>query len=168
MSEGRPPAQAIVRRGRRSDFAASETGVSFDIEPWDAERRETWFEAFASRGRYQLVVAEEAAEVVGFACTSQWKAKAAYDTTAEATIYLRPGVLGRGIGRALYGALFAGLAGADLRAIVAVVALPNEASLALHRSFDFVSVGVFPEVGHKFGRYHDVEWFRRPWSGPAL
>jgi phosphinothricin acetyltransferase len=106
-----------------------------------------------------------ASAVVGFAYTGSWRAKAAYDTTAESTIYLRAEVAGRGIGRALYRALFAALEGADLHAVVAGITLPNPASIVLHRGFGFVSVGVFREVGRKFGRFHDVEWFRR--SGPA-
>ena len=174
MSASHPPDGVTYRVAERSDLAAingiynhyvRETAITFDIEPRSERRREEWFETFAPDGPYQLLVANTAKDVAGFAYTSSWRAKAAYDTTAESTIYLAPEAVGRGIGRALYGALFARLAGADLHAIVAGITLPNAPSIALHRSHGFVSSGVFQEVGRKFDRYHDVEWFRRP--GPA-
>lgn len=40
---------------------------------------------------------------------------------------------------------------------VAVVALPNPASRALHRACGFTPAGVLHEVGHKFGRWIDTE-----------
>jgi len=38
--------------------------------------------------------------------------------------------------------------------------LPNPASIALHRRFGFTDVGVFREVGRKFGKYWDVLWMQ--------
>ena len=45
---------------------------------------------------------------------------------------------------------------------VAVVALPNPASVALHRSVGFVEVGTMHEVGFKLGRWVDTLWLERP------
>jgi L-amino acid N-acyltransferase YncA len=44
---------------------------------------------------------------------------------------------------------------------VAGIALPNPASLALHEAIGFVPVGVFAEVGRKFGVWRDVSWWQR-------
>jgi phosphinothricin acetyltransferase len=44
---------------------------------------------------------------------------------------------------------------------LAVVALPNDASEALHRALGFERVGVLREVGHKFGRHVDTAWWQR-------
>jgi phosphinothricin acetyltransferase len=41
------------------------------------------------------------------------------------------------------------------------ITLPNEASIALHRSAGFAPVGVFKSVGRKFDQWHDVAWFQR-------
>ena len=159
-----------IRPGERRDLAAinaiynhyiRETAITFDLEPWAMARREAWFATFARAGRHQLFVADDAGAVVGFAYSQPFRDKAAYDTTVETTIYLAPGHLGRGVGSALYRALFEALDGEDVRLCVAGVTLPNDASIALHRRFGFASVGVFREVGRKFGRYHDVEWFQR-------
>lgn len=42
------------------------------------------------------------------------------------------------------------------------ITLPNPASVALHRALGFQPIGVFPAVGRKFGRWHDVAWWHRP------
>jgi phosphinothricin acetyltransferase len=68
---------------------------------------------------------------------------------------------GNGIGSMLYGELFRLLAGEDVHRAVAGIAQPNEVSVALHGRFGFELVGRFTEVGRKFGRYWDVDWYER-------
>lgn len=138
------------------------TPVTFDIEPYTVERRAAWFEQFAPSGRHRLLVAEEGSRVVGYASTARFRPKAAYDTTVETSIYCEPDALQKGVGSALYGALFTALDGEDIHRIVGGYTLPNPASEALHARFGFKPVGVFRENGRKFGRYWDVAWVERP------
>jgi len=137
------------------------TPITFDVSPFAPEERRPWFDAHASTGRHRLIVAEEDGRLVGYASTSRWRPKPAYDTTVEATVYCRHDVIGRGIGTLLYGSLFELLAGEDVHQVVAGVALPNDASVALHQRVGFRKVGVFSEVGRKFDRFWDVAWFER-------
>src|SRR5579862_6209130 len=74
------------------------TPVTFDIEPYTVERREGWFNQFGNSGRYRLMVAEESGLILGYAGTTRFRPKAAYDTTAETTIYCAPEAIGKGIG----------------------------------------------------------------------
>src|SRR5262249_40460404 len=99
---------------------------------------------------------------LGYASTSRWRPKAAYETTVESSVYCQPEAVGRGCGTALYTALFEALREEDVQTIVAGVSLPNPASVTLHERFGFRSVGVFHRVGRKFDRYWDVQWFERP------
>jgi phosphinothricin acetyltransferase len=138
------------------------TPVTFDIEPYTVERRVAWFEQFGLCGRYRLLVAEDDPNVAGYAGTTRFRPKAAYDTTVETTIYCAPEAISKGIGGALYSALFDDIAGEDIRSIVAGYVLPNPASVALHGRFGFQPVGVFRENGRKFERYWDVAWVERP------
>jgi len=140
------------------------TPVTFDIEPYTVEKRETWFSQFAATGRYRLLVAEENGAVVGYAGTTRFRPKAAYETTVETTIYCDSRAIGKGIGSQLYGALFDAIRPEDIRRIVAGYTLPNPASAALHQRFGFQRVGVFTENGRKFGRFWDVAWNERPLS----
>jgi len=137
------------------------TPVTFDIEPYTVERRAEWFNQFGASGRYRLLVAEENGSILGYACTTRFRPKAAYETTVEMSIYIAPEAAGKRIGSRLYAALFESLAGEDIRMFVAGYTLPNAASAALHERFGFKRVGVFTEVGRKFGRYWDVAWNER-------
>jgi len=138
------------------------TPVTFDLEPYTVERRVAWFEQFALQGRYRLLVAEEDGLVIGYAGTTRFRVKPAYDTTVETTIYCSHEAVGRGVGRLLYGALFEALADENINRIVGGYTLPNPASARLHEHFGFKPVGIFSEVGFKFGRYWDVQWTERP------
>jgi phosphinothricin acetyltransferase len=138
------------------------TPVTFDLEPYTVERRVAWFEQFGLRGRYRLLVAEEDGTVLGYAGTTRFRVKPAYDTTVETTIYCSPEAVGQNIGSKLYAALFEVLAAENINRIVAGYTLPNPASAKLHEYFGFKPVGVFSQVGFKFGRYWDVQWTERP------
>jgi phosphinothricin acetyltransferase len=138
------------------------TAITFDVIPFQPEERRQWFSDHTSTARHRLIVAEEHGRVLGYASTSRFRPKPAYDTTVEATVYCRAGEDRRGIGTLLYRALFQLIADEDVRQIVAGVTLPNPASLALHARLGFRPVGVFPSVGRKFDRYWDVAWFERP------
>src|ERR1700682_3878354 len=63
------------------------TPVTFDVEPYSVEHRAAWFDQFSQRGRYRLLVADEGHVVVGYAGTTRFRPKAAYETTVETTVY---------------------------------------------------------------------------------
>jgi phosphinothricin acetyltransferase len=160
-----------VRPARRADLPrlteiynhyVIHTPVTFDLEPYTVERRAAWFEQFAPTGRYRLMVAENAGQVEGYAGTTRFRVKPAYDTTVETTVYTNQETVGKGFGRKLYAALFEAIAGENINRIVGGYTLPNPASAKLHEQFGFKNVGVFSEVGFKFGKYWDVQWMERP------
>lgn len=135
--------------------------ATFDITPFTVEERREWFEAFDG-ARKVLLVAVEDERVVGYAASSRLRPKPAYDVSAETTVYVHPHHLGRGWGRRLYTELLHRLEGTGLHRVYAAISLPNEASERLHRDLGYERVGVFSEVGFKFGRYWDIAWYERP------
>ncbi len=138
------------------------TAITFDLRPFAPEERRAWFEEHAPTGRHRLLVAVDGdGACVGYAATSRWRPKAAYDTTVEASVYCRADAVGRGCGSKLYAALFDAIRSEDVHRIVAGVSLPNAASVKLHERFGFTRVGVFREVGRKFDRFWDVAWYER-------
>lgn len=142
------------------------TAVTFDTEPFTADTRRPWFEEHATQGRHRLLVAVDAHdEVCGYASSGRFRAKRAYDPSVECSVYLREGRAGRGLGTALYTALFAALRREDVHRAYGGVALPNPASIALHRKLGFTPIGVYREVGRKFGRWWDVAWYEKAIEG---
>ena len=138
------------------------TPVTFDLRPVTPEERRPWFDDHSTKGRYRILVAEDAdGLVIGCASSSRWRPKAAYDTTVECSVYCHPDHTGKGAGTRLYEALFAALETEDIHRMVAGITTPNPASVALHERFGFQRVGEFTEVGRKFDRYWNVAWFER-------
>ena len=139
------------------------TPITFDVKTYGPQERRAWFDDHQPTGRHRLLVGvDDHGTILGYASSSRWRPKAAYDTTVESSVYCRDDVRGRGVGSTLYASLFAALADQDVHRIVAGVALPNPGSIALHERFGFVQVGVFHQVGRKFGQFWDVAWFERP------
>jgi len=144
------------------------THITFDVRPYQPEQRVAWFGDHCDGRRYRMVVADDpAGGVLGYACTGRFRTKEAYDTTVEISIACHPDAVGRGLGTALYRALFDAIAGQDIHRIVAGIAQPNPASNALHRRFGFQPVGTFTDAGRKFGKFWDVLWMERPLHLPS-
>lgn len=133
--------------------------ATFDLEP---PPRAKWEGLLASpHPGDHFLVAVEGDDVLGFAYSSQFRPKGAYDGTREVTIYLDPDAAGRGLGRILYDDLLARMAAGGVRTALACISLPNDASEGLHRACGFERQGVLREVGRKFDRWIDVVWWQR-------
>jgi phosphinothricin acetyltransferase len=159
-----------VRPGRLDDLPAltaiynhfvQHSHATFDLEPFTVDARREWFEHYAATGPHRLLVAEVAGQVRGWATSGTFRTKPAYARSVETTVYCDPAATGKGLGSALYGELLAVLAGEDVHRAYAGVALPNDASVALHERFGFREAGTFREVGRKFDRWWDVRWYER-------
>ncbi|WP_328682532.1 GNAT family N-acetyltransferase [Streptomyces sp. NBC_00343] len=168
--------EAQVRAGVERDLDAltdiynhyvRETPITFDTVPFTPEERRPWLLSHPEDGPYRLKVAVDGTfqgnsqRILGYATSSPYRAKPAYATSVEVTVYLAPDAGGRGIGTLLYKALFEALADEDVHRAYAGIAQPNEASTRLHERFGFRHIGVHREVGRKFGRYWDVAWYER-------
>ncbi|CDK98726.1 Phosphinothricin N-acetyltransferase [Magnetospirillum gryphiswaldense MSR-1 v2] len=103
------------------------------------------------------LVAEDDGEVLGYTYAGPWRPRSAYRYTVEDSIYVAPFVQGRGIGKALLGALIDRCTELGYRRMIAVIGdSANQGSIGLHRSLGFRQEGVLRGVGLKFGRWVDV------------
>jgi phosphinothricin acetyltransferase len=131
------------------------TAIStFDLEPlgldyWEARLAST------APGDHLLVALADSG-VVGYAYSSSYRPRPAYARTREVSVYLAGEAREQGLGRALYEELLRRLRTDGIHQVLAVIALPNDASEALHRACGFSRVGVLPEVGWKFNRWIDT------------
>lgn len=106
------------------------------------------------------LVLEDEGQLVGYACAVRWKGRAAYRYSVESTIYLADGAGGRGLGVLLYRELLDQLRNRGMHCILAGIALPNTASVALHEKLGFEKVAHMREVGRKFDQWIDVGYWQ--------
>ena len=134
--------------------------VTFEMVELSLENRKTWFTQFSDTGRYQLFVAEEAEEVIGYAASLRFHQRPAYAPSVMSSIYLHPEHTGKGIGEKIYSELIENLKKTeDVHRIYGLVVLPNPGSQRLHEKLGFQIAGLLHEGGYKFGKYHDVRMY---------
>jgi phosphinothricin acetyltransferase len=138
------------------------THSTFNSEPLSVDDRREWFDRFRADGPRRLLVAENDGVVLGCAYSDVYRDHPAFRETIETSIYLSPIARGKGLGTALYRELFASLRDEKLHLAVAGIALPNEASVALHKKVGFTEVGVFKEYARVRDRYYSSIWLQKP------
>jgi phosphinothricin acetyltransferase len=138
------------------------TTTTFNIEVRTPREWRDRFQSHIVDGPYQLLVAVEGDSILGYVETQQFRPKPAYARSVEISVYVSPDALGRGIGALLFEALFSRLdADPRFHRAFSIIALPNDASIALHERFGFVYRGTLTEAGYKFGQYLDVSYYER-------
>ena len=136
----------------------SDSATSFEMvvpDLMEVERR-----IQTDRDRYPWLVFEQDRVVLAYAYASVHRARKAYQWSVEVSVYVHPQAHRRGVGRALYTALFDLLRRQGYANAYAGITLPNPASVGLHESLGFVPVGVFSRIGFKFDQWHDVAWLQ--------
>ena len=171
MSRARRPAPAIRLADPDRDASAvhaiyapsvTHSATSFEREPPGAEAMAERIAQTMERYPW-LVAVEEGPEgpVLGYAYGTTHRARWAYQWSAEVAVYVAGSAHRRGVGRRLYETLLTILAAMGVHGVFGGVTLPNDASVALHRSVGLEEVGIYRGIGCKFGRWHDVQWFQK-------
>lgn len=136
----------------------STTTITFEEDPVSSTEMTQRIADVNNAGLPWLVLTIDG-KVTGYAYATKWRARSAYRHSVESTIYLDHAFAGRGLGRALYGALLDALGKREFHRVIGGIALPNEASVRLHESLGFRKVAHFTEVGKKFERWVDVGYW---------
>lgn len=155
-----------IRAARPDDAAAiseiyapyvRDTVISFETAPPDVNEMRARIAKITPA--LPWLVHEEAGRVTGYAYAGPHRERAAYKWSVDAGIYIAGDGHRKGVGRALYAVLFAALKLQGYHRCYGGITLPNEASVGLHETMGFRPVGVYPEVGFKFGQWRDVGWW---------
>lgn len=109
--------------------------------------------------KYPWLVCEINNDIVGYAYASCFNEREAYDWSVDFSVYINQKYHRMGIGRALYFALIEVLKLQGYNNAYAGVTMQNINSEGFHESFGFRLIGVYENVGYKFGRWHNVEWY---------
>lgn len=108
-----------------------------------------------------LVCDDEQGAVAGYVYAGKHRERPAYQWSVDVTAYVREDCRGQGVGKRLYQTLFNELSALGYCQAFAGIALPNDASVALHESVGFRPIGVYRKVGFKLGAWHDVGWWQK-------
>jgi phosphinothricin acetyltransferase len=138
---------------------------TFEEEGPSPEEMAQRLAAVTARG-LPYFVAEQDGVVVGFAYAGPFRPRAAYRYTAEDSVYIAPGMQGRGVGKVLLTQVIAACEALGLRQLMAVIGdSENAGSIGLHRSLGFMQTGVGRSVGFKLGRWVDIVHMQRALNG---
>lgn len=158
----------LIREATAGDGAAcaavyapyvTDTVITFEEVPPSAE--EMAARIVEANHDHAWLVLEDVDRVLGYAYAGPFASRPAYRWACAVSVYLEPGRRRTGAGRALYTALFDRLSARGFRMVTAGMALPNDASVGLHRALGFEPVGTYRRIGWKHGAWHDVSWMQR-------
>ena len=135
------------------------TTHTFDLVPRTLEEQQAWLQDRS--GALGVLVAEIDGQVVGFSSLSEYRPRAAYRTSVESSVYVNETMRGRGVGRRLLHDLVDLAKASGFHTMVARIAGEHEASVKLHESVGFATVGTEREVGRKFGSWLNVVVMQR-------
>ncbi|WP_221585794.1 GNAT family N-acetyltransferase [Microbacterium sp. G2-8] len=160
-----------IRRAEKRDipdireiynYYVTNSVVTFDEKKWTYRQWLEKFEHLAKLGLPFLVAESPTGQILGYALISPWSGKSSYRYTAENSIYLGPGAVGKGLGGALLEALIRASEEFGLTQIVAVISDKGaDGSIALHEKYGFEEVGRMGRVGFKFGRWLGVVYMQK-------
>jgi phosphinothricin acetyltransferase len=139
------------------NYYVRETAVTFEEIPVAIREMERRIKEISAA--YPFFVAEENGGITGYTYLNKWRDRSAFRYSAEATVYLKQGFEGKGLGTELYGRLLESFKKTDVHSIIAGITIPNERSVALHEKFGFKKIALFNEIGFKLGRWLDVGYW---------
>jgi phosphinothricin acetyltransferase len=143
------------------------TTALYEYEPRSVETMAAWWAAKQAAGLPVLGIETEPGLLAGFASWGPFRPFPAYLHSVEHSVYVDHRFRGRGVGRALLAALIGEARGRELHAMVGVIDATNAASISLHRRLGFTHGGTLREVGFKFGRWLDVEYWQLLLATPS-
>jgi phosphinothricin acetyltransferase len=135
------------------------TTAVYDYEPHTLDMRRAWFQAKKEQG-FPVFVAEEEGLVLGLSSIGPFRAWAAYQYSAENSIYVAAAARGKGVGKLLMPPIINAAKQIGMHTVIAGIDAGNEASIQLHRHFGFEEVAHFKQVGWKFERWLDLKFLQ--------
>ena len=118
--------------------------------------------------KYPYLVAVRDSEIIGYAYAGVFYGRAAYDWSAETTIYVKKGCRHGGVGKLLYQALETALKAQNIINLYACIGYPEiedkyltKNSAQFHAHLGYRMVGEFYHCGYKFDRWYNMVWMEK-------
>lgn len=139
----------------------------YDYKPRTPEMMKTWFEA-KQRGNFPVIgMVDDGGELLGFGSYGTFRAWPAYKYSVEHSIYVEKRFRGQGIGARLLEEIIHAARSQSYHVLIGGIDSQNAASIRLHRRFGFQHAGTIRQVGFKFGRWLDLDFYQLILETPA-
>ena len=120
--------------------------VTADLHPVSVDERQTWFDAHQKPHRPMMVLCDVADQVLAWATFSDYYARAAYDISAEISIYVDENQRGKRLGQTLLDEMLALAPSLGIRNVIAVIFAHNTPSVRMFERNGFGLWGTLPNV----------------------
>ena len=159
----------IIRLAKREDAAAiariyapfcASSAITFETEALSADQMAERFEKLSQR--YPWLVMDIEGDIAGYAYGGPHHERAAYRWASNVSVYVDDTYRRAGVGRDLYRALFGVMRLQGFVQAIAGITMPNDPSVALHKSLGFQLMGIYKNIGYKLGAWRDVGWWQLP------
>ncbi len=165
--------EAMIRQAQAEDLqdildiyndAIVNTTAVYDYAPRTLEKQREWYEQKVQAG-WPVLVFDDGG-IAGFATYGPFRARPAYKYTVEHSVYVHKDWRHRGIAKALLEVLIRVADEAGYKTLIAGIDSENLASIRLHESLGFTLCGTLRNVGFKFGRWLDLQFYQLNLQGP--
>ncbi|NUU58539.1 GNAT family N-acetyltransferase [Paenibacillus taichungensis] len=141
------------------NYYVSNTTISFHTEELTLE--EIKASVINRDPRFKSFVIKEENEIKGYVLITQYKSKQAYDFSGEVTIYLKPDIVGKGIGGTALRFIENVAREQGFYTLIATVCMENTLSKSLFEKHGYEQCAMFKGVGYKFDRRLDIGSFQK-------
>ncbi len=147
-------------------YYVENTAITFEyVPPTLAEFKDRIFNTLK---KYPYLCILKEGTILGYAYAGPFHTRAAYQWTAELTIYLAPGARKCGLGRMLYDTLESRLREMGILNLYACIGYPRtedeyltQNSSQFHEHMGYTIVGEFHNCGYKYGRWYDMIYMEK-------
>ncbi|HEY9116789.1 MAG TPA: GNAT family N-acetyltransferase [Roseivirga sp.] len=133
------------------------TATSFETEIPSNEAFQNRISSYGSKAPWLVAVIDN--KVIGYAYATEHRSRKAYQWNQEVTVYVHHEHRKKGIARELYTKLFEMLKAMNFTKAIAVITLPNDASISFHKALGFQHIGEMKNIGFKLGQWRSTSWW---------
>ncbi|MDR6716409.1 phosphinothricin acetyltransferase [Paenibacillus sp. 2003] len=141
------------------NYYVMNTTISFHTEELDLDQIKS--SVMNKDTRYKTYVIFENNQMMGYVLITQYKSKQAYDICGEVTIYLKPDILGKGLGKQALRFIEKIAKEQGFHTLIATICMENTRSKSLFERNGYEQCALFKEIGYKFDRKLDIGSFQK-------
>lgn len=147
-------------------YYVENTAITFEYDPPTLEEFKSRISNTLKKYPYLCILQGDT--ILGYAYAGPFHTRAAYQWTAEMTIYLAPDARKHGLGRLLYEALESRLKDMGILNLYACIGYPttedeylSKNSSQFHEHMGYTKVGEFHNCGYKYGHWYDMIYMEK-------